>query len=95
MKMRWSVARVARISNVAEYVPGIDDVSGPEAAVPIEVRVVVHLSSRAEDVDDLSTELVVSCPNDNAFRGTQDRRAAIGKDVDAFMRSSSAPRRAP
>ena len=85
VKMRRGIARVSCISNIPKYAPGIDDVAGPEPAVPIEVRVVVHLSSRSEYVDDLASERVGSDADDNAFRGAQNRRTAFGKDVDASM----------
>jgi len=95
VEMRRSVARVARISNVAKYVPGIDDVAGPEPAVPIQVRVVVHLSSRTEDVDDFASGRVGSDADDYAFRRAEYRCPALGKDVDALMRSSSTSRKTP
>lgn len=85
MKVRWGIARVACISNVAKYVPGIDDVAGLEAAIPIEVRVVVQLSSRADDVDDFTSEPVRSDADDNAFCGAEYRRSVSGKDVDTLM----------
>jgi len=85
MKMRRSTARIACISYVAEYVPGIHHVSRLERAVPIQVRVIVHLSARSEDVDDLSSERVGSYAHDNSFRGAKHGRAAFGKDVHALM----------
>lgn len=85
VKMRRSIARIACISNVSDDVTGIDNISGLETAVPIEMRVIVRLSSRAEDVDGLSAETVRSDASDNAFRGAQDRTAALGKDVYAFV----------
>ena len=85
MEMRRSIARVAGISNIAKYVAGINDISRFEAAVSIEMCIVVHLSSRPENVDDLPSELIRSNPDDDALRCAQDRCAARGKDVDALM----------
>ena len=83
--MRRSIARIACISNVANDVAGIDNITGLETAVPIEMRVIVRLSSGAKDVDSLPAEAVGSYANDNSFCGAQDRRAAVGKDVYASM----------
>ena len=85
VKMRRSIARVAGISNVAEYVAGVHGISGLEAAVSIEVRIVVHLPSRSENVDDLPSELVGSNPDDDAFGCAQDRCATRGEDINALV----------
>ena len=73
----------------------MNDISGLEPAVPVEMRVVVYLPSRPENVDDLPSELIGSNTEDDAFCCAQDWRAARGKDVDALMSSSSASRRTP
>ena len=85
MKVWRSIPRIAGISNVSKNVTGIDNVSGRKTAEPIEVRVVMHLSSGAEDVDDLTAEWVGSNAHDNPIRCAEDRRAALSKDVDALM----------
>ena len=83
--MRWSIACVSCITNIAKYVPGVHDGSRLEAAVLIEMRIVVHLSSRPENVDDLSSELVGPNADDYAISCRKYWRAAGGKDVDALM----------
>jgi len=93
--MRRSITRVTSIPNVTKYVAGVDVVSGLESAIAVEMRVVVHLSSRPEYVDDLSAELVDSGADDDAFRCAQNWSAAFRKDVDALVRSASASRKAP
>ena len=90
VKMRLGVAGIACISNVSDDVAGIDYISGFEAAISIEVRVVVALSSRAEHVDDLSPEGVGAYANDNAFCCAQNWSTAVGEDVYASMWSPSA-----
>jgi hypothetical protein len=85
VKMRRSIPRVACISNVAEYVAGIDDVSGLEAPVAIEMCVVMNLSSGTENVDDLSTQLIGSNSDDDAFCRAEDWRAARGEDVYSLV----------
>jgi len=83
--MRRSIPRIAGISNVAEYVAGVHDISGLEAAISIEMRIVVHLPSRSENVDDLSSKLVGPNPDDDSFGCAQDRCAARSEDIDALM----------
>ena len=95
MQVRRSIARIAGIPNVSEDVPRKDKISGPEAAVSIEVCIVVHLSSRAEHVDDLPAKLVRAYANYDSIRCRKHRRAARGEDVDALMCSASTARKAP
>ena len=85
MKVRRSIARIPGIPDISEDVPRIDKISGPEAPVSIEVRVVVHLSPGPEHVDDLSSELVGTDADYDAVCSGKNWSAARGKDVHALM----------
>ena len=93
--MRRSISRIARISNVAEYAAGVDIVAWLERAVPIEMRVIVHLSSRSKHVYHLTAQRVRSDADDDAFSSAQDRCASRRKDVDSLVATASAARKSP
>ena len=87
--------RIAGIPNVSKNVAGIHNISGPEPSEPVEMGVVVTLPARPEHVDDAPSQLIGSDASDDAVRRAQHRSAVRSEDVDALMRSPSAPWETP
>ena len=67
VEMRRRVTRVSGVAYVSQDVARIHEVSRLEAAVTIEMRVVMHLPPRTEDIHYLSAELVGSDARDDPF----------------------------
>ena len=85
VEMRWSIPRVPRISYISECVSGSHGIARLETAVPVEMRIVVHLPAGAQNVDDLSAERVGRDTKDNSLGRAEHRSAAPGKYVYALM----------
>jgi len=95
VKVRRSTPRVTGIPDVAEDLAGKHHIAFLEGAIPIEMRVVVHFSSRAEDIDDLAAKFVGADADDDSLGCAEDGGTAWREYVDAAVRSPSASRRAP
>ena len=88
-------ARITGVADITDDVAGIDHVTLAETSIPLEVRIVMHLPARTENIYDLSAESICADAHYDSICRAQYRRSAFCKNVHALVRSSAASRIPP
>src|SRR5216684_3423649 len=95
VQVAWRSRGVAGVSDVAEDLAGLHDLSGVDRGVTVKVGVVVPYQSWTEHFDDAASQAIHADDEDDAWRRADHACAARGKNVDAFMTPPFRPRCSP